>query len=45
LKIKELTILFVLSFVACYIGIAQESKLEVLSSASEDIRVDNYQLS
>jgi len=45
LKIKELTILFVLSFVACYIGIAQESKLEVLSSASEDIRFDNYQLS
>ena len=45
MKIKELTILFVLSFVAFYIGIAQESKLEVLSSASEDIRVDNYQLS
>jgi len=45
LKIKELTILFVLSFVAFYIGIAQESKLEVLSCASEDNRVGNYQLS
>ncbi|MDE0770834.1 MAG: T9SS type A sorting domain-containing protein [Salibacteraceae bacterium] len=45
MKLKVLPILFVFSFIALFVGIAQESRLEVLSSASEDVRVDNYQLS
>ena len=45
MKLKVLPILFVFSFIALFVGIAQENRLEVLSSASEDVRVDNYQLS